>query len=75
MGKLYRSKDKVLAGVCAGIAEEYGLAARNVRLLFVVLLLVTFSAVIVLYVILAFLLPENNKKDYAERMNERLGKK
>ncbi len=75
MGKLYRSRDRVVAGVCGGLAQEYGFAARNVRLLFVILVLVTFSAAIVLYVILAFLLPEKKDKSYADRMNERLGKK
>ena len=48
MGKLYRSKDKVVAGVCAGLAAEYGLAARNVRLLFVILAFVTLFAAVVL---------------------------
>lgn len=74
MGKLYRSKDKVVVGVCAGLAAEYGLAARNVRLLFVILAFVTLFAAVVLYAVLAFVLPEKEKKSYADRMNEKLRK-
>ena len=77
MGRLYRGSDKVVAGVCSGVAEGFGLKARNIRLLFVVLCLLTAVVpVLVAYVILAVLLPEKGRgKSYAERMNEKLGNK
>lgn len=58
MGKLYRSKDKVIAGVCAGLAKEYNISVRNVRLLAVLLLILFNLLVLILYVVLAFVLPE-----------------
>ncbi|MCL4792803.1 MAG: PspC domain-containing protein [Gammaproteobacteria bacterium] len=34
--KFYRSSDKVLAGVCAGLAEGFGVSASLVRLLWII---------------------------------------
>ncbi len=77
MGRLYRGSDKLVAGVCSGIAEGFGFKARNIRLLFVVLCLCSaLLPLLVAYVILAVLLPEKGReKSYAERMNEKLGNK
>ena len=36
MTTLTRSSDRVIGGVCAGIAERYGWRTRNVRIAFVV---------------------------------------
>ena len=35
MTTLTRSNDRMIGGVCAGIAERYGLRPRNVRIAFV----------------------------------------
>lgn len=74
MGKLYRSNDRVLAGVCAGIAEWAGLEAKLVRIIWLVgLLFGGFS--IVLYVVLWIIMPQKSAaKSYSDRMNERLGR-
>lgn len=74
MGKLYRSNDRVLAGVCAGIAEWAGLEAKLVRIIWLVgLLFGGFS--IVLYVVLWIIMPQKSAaKNYTDRMNERLGR-
>lgn len=74
MGKLYRSNERVLAGVCAGIAEWAGLEAKLVRIIWLVgLLFGGFS--IVLYVVLWIIMPQKSvAKSYSDRMNERLGR-
>ncbi|WP_432408587.1 PspC domain-containing protein [Wukongibacter sp. M2B1] len=56
--KLYRSKnDKVIAGVCGGIADYFGIDTVLVRIIWV---LITFmgGAGIVAYIICAFVFPE-----------------
>lgn len=57
--KLTKSTDKKLTGVCAGLAEYFGLDATLVRVLYVVL--TVFSAGfpgIVLYIIMTLIMPE-----------------
>jgi phage shock protein C len=59
MSKLRKSKDKVLAGVCAGIAEHIGWEASKVRLIYVILSL--FSAGfpgLLLYIVLWIAMPD-----------------
>lgn len=53
------SSDRVLSGVCAGIAEFFGITPFLIRLIF---FFVPVSPV--LYVILAEFLPEDNKSLY-----------
>jgi phage shock protein C len=62
--KLVRSSNKVLAGVCGGIAEFFGLDITLVRVLYV--LLSFFSAAfpgLLLYIILMLLMPEGGPND------------
>jgi phage shock protein PspC (stress-responsive transcriptional regulator) len=57
-GTLRRSDDRVIAGVCGGIADYYGWPAGRVRLLY--LLITIFSAGfpgVVVYLVLWFLMP------------------
>jgi phage shock protein C len=57
--RLARSNDRVIAGVCAGLAEYVGWPATNMRILYV--LVSIFSAAfpgIVVYLILWLLMPE-----------------
>lgn len=55
--KLKRSSNKVLAGVCGGLAEYLGMDATIVRVIYA--LLVLFGGVgILLYLILALLMPK-----------------
>jgi phage shock protein C len=56
---LRRSKDRVIAGVCGGIANYLGWSANRVRLIYV--LVSFFSAAfpgIIVYILLWFLMPE-----------------
>ncbi|MBQ7878226.1 MAG: PspC domain-containing protein [Bacteroidaceae bacterium] len=76
MGKLMRSNDRKIAGVCSGLAEYFGLDTGFVRLVTLILLFVSFGAVAIAYLLLTILLPiKGNKKSYSERMNERIAKK
>ena len=75
MGKLYRSNDRVLAGVCAGVAEHLNLEAKLVRIIW--LLCAVFAGFgVILYIILWIIMPQKNTaQNYTERMNDRLGRK
>jgi phage shock protein PspC (stress-responsive transcriptional regulator) len=55
---LRRSHDKVIAGVCGGIAERFGWPAHRVRLIYVLVsaLSAAFPGTIV-YLVLWFLMP------------------
>ena len=54
----YRSREgKKIAGVCAGLAQELGIAATPVRLAFVLLTVIAGGAGLVLYVILWVVMP------------------
>ena len=56
--RIYRSRDeRMLAGVCGGIGEYFGMDPTLVRLLFVFGTLVGFQGVLA-YVILMILVPE-----------------
>ena len=58
MKKLYRSSNRILAGVCGGIAEYFDLDPTLIRVLYAVLSM--FSAAfpgLVLYIILMILIP------------------
>jgi phage shock protein PspC (stress-responsive transcriptional regulator) len=49
--------DRVIAGVCSGIARRYGLSATTVRLLFVLSLLLP-GPQFIIYIILWVLMPD-----------------
>ena len=63
---LRRSRsDKIIAGVCAGLADFFGLSATNVRILYVIIsaISVAFPGIIV-YLILWILIPlEDDSQD------------
>ena len=65
--KLTRSTNKILAGVCGGIANYFDVDPTLVRILYVALSF--FSAAfpgILLYIIMLLLMPEANKNDKYE---------
>lgn len=65
--RLYRSRnDRMIAGVCGGIAEYYGWDPVLVRLGAVVLGLVTSGAMLVAYVVLAIVVPEAPAEGYPQ---------
>lgn len=58
MKRLYRSSDRVVAGVCGGIAEYFDIDPTLIRVAYVILSLfsVAFPGVL-LYIILMILIP------------------
>ena len=59
MARLRKSRtDKMLTGVCGGIAYHFGWDATVVRLAFVIFAFLSFGTAIVLYFILAVIMPD-----------------
>jgi phage shock protein PspC (stress-responsive transcriptional regulator) len=59
--ELRRSNDRIIAGVCGGIAERYGWPANRVRIVYVLLSIISaaFPGTLV-YIVLWFLMPGPN---------------
>ena len=57
MKKLYKSNNRMLCGVCAGLAEYLGIDPTIVRLIWAALALT--GTGILLYIIAALIMPEN----------------
>ncbi len=56
--KLYRSKtDKMISGVCGGLAQYFGVDATVVRLVFALLVFFGVGSGVLLYIILAIVVP------------------
>jgi len=59
--RIYRSKrNRMLFGVCGGFAEYFNVDPTLVRILFVILLLGSAGTAILLYLLLAIVMPEEN---------------
>jgi phage shock protein PspC (stress-responsive transcriptional regulator) len=76
MGRLLRSEKKKIAGVAAGIADNYGWKVRNVRLIWVLLSVLLLGSPVLFYLVLWAVMPARakEKKSYEERMRDKLGK-
>lgn len=62
MKRLYRSsKNKIIAGVCSGIGEYYGIDPVVIRLVWVILSLVSFGFGVLAYLIAWMIIPRNPK--------------
>lgn len=58
--KLYKSRfDKKISGVCGGIAEFFNIDSTIVRLIWALVSLGSFGTGVVIYIIMALLIPEN----------------
>ena len=57
--RLYRSRDeRMIAGVCGGLGEYFGIDPTLVRLIFVLGAITTVSGLFWIYVILMIIVPE-----------------
>lgn len=56
--KLTRSDDRMIAGVCAGLAEYFGLDITLVRVGYVLLTFFTAFSGVIVYLILMIVMPE-----------------
>jgi phage shock protein C len=71
--KIYRSrKDRIIFGVCGGIAEYYNIESLWVRVVFI-FLGITGAIGFVLYVALAILMPLNPVKSISDKKPEEVG--
>lgn len=57
MKKLYKSNNRMLCGVCAGVAEYFGIDPTIARLIWAALALS--GTGILLYIVAAIVMPEN----------------
>lgn len=55
---LTKSKNKKIAGICAGLAEHFGWDVSMVRIAYVILTLLTGFGLAWFYLILMFVLPD-----------------
>lgn len=56
--KLTRSNDRMLAGVCGGLAEYFGLDTTVVRVCYALLTVFTAFSGVIVYIILMIVMPE-----------------
>ena len=61
--KLTRSNDRLLAGVCAGIADYLDFDPAMVRIAYAFLTLFTCFSGIIFYIVLMIVMPERNLLD------------
>lgn len=70
--KLHKSyTDRIIMGVCGGIAETYGINSMVVRAGFFLLAVLTRSMFFWLYMLLAFMMPYGGRQDGGEREGRR----
>lgn len=50
--------DKMVAGVCGGVAEYLGWDSTIVRIIFVILVFSSFGTMVLIYFILALIMPD-----------------
>ncbi|MBO4438928.1 MAG: PspC domain-containing protein [Spirochaetaceae bacterium] len=71
--RLYKSQNRLIAGVCAGIAEYFNLDPTIVRLIFIILLFCSVGFIIPAYIIGMIIIPDrpfssNDQYRYEEDM-------
>lgn len=71
--KLTRSANRMLAGVCGGLADYFGWDATVVRILYALATVFTAFSGVIIYLILWIVMPEKKYRDgYQDRMNDKL---
>lgn len=71
--RLTRSSDRMIAGVCGGIAEYFGWDPTMLRVLYTLATIFTAFSGIIVYIVLWIIIPEKRLSDgYENRMNDRL---
>ncbi len=69
--KLTKSNNRIIAGVCGGVAEFLGWDPTLVRVIWALCILLGGFGLI-LYIILWLVMPKAPKKSYQDRMQEKL---
>ena len=71
--KLTRSSNRMIAGVCAGIAEYFGWDPTLLRIVYILATLFPAFAGVIIYILLWIVMPGKRSSDgYEDRMNQRL---
>lgn len=69
--RLYRStQDRILGGVCAGLAEYFNVDATIMRLLYLAITLITGGICVILYIILWVIMPEKPQFQPEEQLKD-----
>jgi len=63
-GKLYKTRDKKVAGVAGGIAEYFGIDPTLVRIGFAIGMIASSGSFLFAYVLMAFLMPSEDKQAF-----------
>ena len=64
-GRLYRSRDdRMLAGVAGGLAEYWDADPSLVRIIWALLVLLTGGIALVIYIVMAFIVPDEDELTY-----------
>ncbi|WFA09424.1 PspC domain-containing protein [Tissierella sp. Yu-01] len=70
MNKLTKSRNKVLDGVCGGIAEYLNTDPTIIRILWFILTLPSFGTMLIAYVICTIIIPEDDGYIYQDEKSE-----
>lgn len=68
--RLYRSPDRILGGVCAGIADYFGVRSRLIRIVAIIAFLMFPPPTIFLYLAAWWFLPERPGRQLYENVEE-----
>lgn len=63
-------KDKVLSGVCGGIGEYFDIDSTIVRLAFIILIFISFSTAVIVYLISSIIIPMDDGIIYQDNYEE-----
>lgn len=55
------SSDRMIAGICGGLADHFGWDPTIMRILFVVLLFTSIGTMLLIYLILIFVIPRDDR--------------
>ncbi|MBQ1676564.1 phage shock protein C (PspC) family protein [Bacteroidales bacterium KHT7] len=58
--KLTKSNDRVIAGVCGGLAEYFGIDISIVRIGYVIITFASCFTALLLYIAMAIIIPDKN---------------
>lgn len=64
MKRLYKSKDKKIAGVCGGVADFFNIDPTFIRLIMCILTIISWGTGIIIYIIAALIMPDRNLDSY-----------
>lgn len=67
--KLYKSQNKLIFGVCGGIADYFNMDPTIIRLLMIILLVVSFGTGLIVYIVAAVIMPDRHVDDMNDSDN------